>query len=576
MRRISLKARRTAGCVALLLAMQGLASCGGGGGGTGFIGPVTTATTAGTTPAAPTAQDACAGISGMSIPASMIGKPTSGAIVQSATFVAADAKDNTNGEYCAVTGIIVPATAGAPTMEFQVNLPTQWNERALHMGGGGYDGTLVTGLGPYVSQPNGTPNALKQGYVTLGGDGGHKGAVFDGTFALNDEALLNYGQLSVKKVHDVAMAIIQKRYGAKPRRFYFIGGSQGGHEGLDAAARYAADYDGVIANYPAYNLSLLQQASLYVGRALYDNGGAGWINDNKRKLLVNAVYAACDSLDGLSDGIIGNIQACNAAFNINTVKATLRCPGGADAGDSCLSDAQINAIDKISSPYDLGFPIAGQQVFARWPLLEGGDFSFFGAGSALGFAPVPTSAATPPADALLYTIGAAHARYFVAKDPLLNPLTYDPANYKARLQELGGITEVTQQSLEAFRAKGGKLILTHGTTDGLISPHNTEDYYNLQVTQFGQPAVDSFIRFFMIPGFDHGSGRYNLGYDGLAVLSNWVENGQAPDTIASVDNNAADPAAARSRPMCRWPLWPRFTGAAGTESNASSYTCTAS
>lgn len=555
--------KRTRGASAWLMvlaAAQGLVGCGGS-----------------DTPPAPTAQAACNSLNGISIPASAIGKPTSGALVQSVSFVTADAAGNANGEYCAVKGMVFPATAGAPTMEFQVNLPTNWNQKALQMGGGGYDGTLVTGLGAHVAQTKGAPTPLAQGYLTLGGDGGHKGVVFDGNFALNDEALLNYGQLSIKKVHDVALAIIDKRYGNKPKRFYFIGGSQGGHEALDAAARYAADYDGVVSNYPAYNLSLLQQASLDVGRALYDNGGAGWINDSKRQLLVNAVYAACDGLDGLTDGIIGNIAACNAAFTIDTVKATLRCAGGADTGNTCLSDAQITAVQRISSPYDVGFPMAGQQVFARWPLLEGGDFSFFGMASAFGVGgPVPTEAATPPVDALLYTIGVAHVRYFVTKDPLFNALTYNPANYKARLQELGGITDVTDQSLDAFRAKGGKLILTHGTTDGLISPHNSEDYYQRQVAQFGQPGADSFMRFYMIPGYDHGAGRYNLGFDGLGTLDNWVEKGQAPDVITSIDNNAADPATARTRPMCRWPAWPRFTGAAGTENSASSYTCTVS
>jgi hypothetical protein len=219
--------------------------------------------------------------------------------------------------------------------------------------------------------------------------------------------------------------------------------------------------------------------------------------------------------------------------------------------------------------------MAGQQVFAHWPLLEGGDFQFFGTASAFGFGPVPTAAATPPVDALLYTIGAAHARYFVAKNPLLDPLTFDPAAHKARLQEVGAITDVTQESLEAFRAKGGKLILTHGTTDGLIPPQNTVDYYQRQVQKFGQSAVDGFARFYMIPGFDHGAGRYNLGYDGLTVLDAWADKGQAPDVIASIDNNAADPAKARSRPMCRWPSYPRFTGAAGSENNAASYTCAA-
>ena len=82
----------------------------------------------------------------------------------------------------------------------------------------------------------------------------------------------------MKKTHDAALAVIQKAYGRKPDRFYFIGGSQGGHEALDAAARYPQDYDGVVAHYPAYNVTLLHLGSLNVGKALYADGGAGWIN----------------------------------------------------------------------------------------------------------------------------------------------------------------------------------------------------------------------------------------------------------------------------------------------------------
>ena len=58
------------------------------------------------------------------------------------------------------------------------------------------------------------------------------------------------------------MAVIKKAYGRAPERFYFIGGSQGGHEALDAAARYPRDYDGVVAHYPAYNVTLLHLGSL--------------------------------------------------------------------------------------------------------------------------------------------------------------------------------------------------------------------------------------------------------------------------------------------------------------------------
>src|SRR5213079_2333725 len=207
--------------------------------------------------------------------------------------------------------------------EFEVNLPNSWNRRALQMGGGGYDGTLVNGLGPYTLQPAGRDTPLKQGYVTVGSNGGHRGGPgFDGSFGLDEEALANYGKQSIKKTHDVAMAIVKKAYGRAPERFYFIGGSQGGHEALDAAARYPQDYDGVVAHYPAYNVTMLHFASLNVGRALYAEGGAAWINPKKTKLIGDAVYAKCDGLDGVKDGIISNVAACNAAFDVKS----LRCP----------------------------------------------------------------------------------------------------------------------------------------------------------------------------------------------------------------------------------------------------------
>ena len=138
---------------------------------------------------------ACASLQGMSIPAMALRLPTGGAVVQSAVAVSATAKDNPNGDFCKVTGIVKPKNPTSPSLEFEVNLPAAWNRRVLQMGGGGYDGTLVTGLGGFTLQPANVDNPLKQGFVTVGTDGGHKSAAgFDGSFAMNDEALANFGR----------------------------------------------------------------------------------------------------------------------------------------------------------------------------------------------------------------------------------------------------------------------------------------------------------------------------------------------------------------------------------------------
>jgi pimeloyl-ACP methyl ester carboxylesterase len=439
----------------------------------GVVGAALSAFLLATTPAAAAvarknSEQACTELQGLKIPAAQIGLATSGAEVRSAKLVAAEAADNKLGEYCLVKGAIAPVDLSAPVIEFEVNLPTKWNLKALQMGGGGYDGTLVTGLGPEGLQLPGTELPLKQGYVTLGSDGGHKGGRgFDGTFALNEEALANYGKQSVKKTHDAAVAVIKARFDRTPKRFYFIGNSQGGHEALDAAARYPGDYDGVIANYPAYNVMMLHLGSLNVGKAVYGSGGAGWMNAQKVKLLTDAAVAACDELDGAKDGIISNVAACNVRYTIDTVRAQLRCKDGADSGDSCLSDAQIEAVRKIASAYRPGFVIAGAEEFPRWAILEGSRLSI----ANLGKSPLP---ANPPGqgDAILYMAGSATSRFAVTKDPSLNALTFDPVQWKARIQQLGAILDVTDVDLTPFRSKGGKIILVHGTEDEFITPHN--------------------------------------------------------------------------------------------------------
>lgn len=516
------------------------------------------------------AQQRCAALGGFRIPAKLIGLPTGGAVVKAAALVQADATGNASGEYCAVTGVISPVSPTAADIEFEVNLPSSWNGKALQFGGGGFDGVLVKATGPAALQPAGGPTPLSRGYATLGSDGGHEGGPgFDGTFGLKDEELLNYGKQSIKKTHDVAREIIRQRYGRSPTKFYFIGASQGGHEALDAAARYPGDYDGVVSNFPAYNVTLLHLGSLQVGKAIYGNGAKGWLSPAKTKLLTDAVYAACDTvaLDGAKDGIISNVAGCNRIFNLETVRSRLACPAGVD-NDSCLTPEQIAAVARITSPYRPGFPIAGMSVFPRWPLLEGALFQV----SNFGSRPIPGNPPTT-ADAILYSAGAATSRYIITRNPAIDPLTFDPnasAALRARTQQVATIMDVSDVELTPFRNKGGKIILVHGTADDFITPHNTVAYYEHQRAVQGQQALDSFLRFYLVPGFGHGMGPFNAKYDGLTVLEDWVERGHAPGTLVAIDGNPKTKG--RTRPMCVFPAWPRYLGA-GSVDEALSFRC---
>jgi len=280
----------------------------------------------------------CTALASATVSAGAIGLPTQGAVVTSAALQAADPATGMP-EYCKVLGSIKASNAADPSINFEVNLPTSWNVKALQYGGGGLNGSVVTGLTPYTHAPVGTPTPLAMGYATFGSDSGHQGSPLDGSFGLNAQALVNYSGESVKRTHDTAKNLIQQYYEVAPRRTYHIGGSKGGHEGLVGAQRYGADYDGVIAYYPASQNPMLVLSWYRMWQAAYGTPG-GEMNVAKQRLLKDRVLGACDSLDGAADGVISDTRACEARFDVNA----LRCPSGADEGDACLSDTQIGTL----------------------------------------------------------------------------------------------------------------------------------------------------------------------------------------------------------------------------------------
>ncbi len=272
---------------------------------------------------AATPPDRARELTKLTIAPSAISLPTHGATINAATLIAADQKDNSNGEFCKVLGAILPDDPAAPNINFEVNLPSQWNGKALHYGGGGYDGVLITGLANVRFFKPGTETPLKRGYVTFGSDSGHQSALpGDGSFAMNDEALRNFSGDQLKKTHDVAFDLVKRRYGRLPERLYFFGNSQGGHEGFIVIQRWPQDYDGVVSIHPVYDFVPLQLDGNALSRAMYNSEG-GWIDPAKLKLLQGAVMRACDRLDGVDHGAaddasdppsFGDQQAC-ARFN---------------------------------------------------------------------------------------------------------------------------------------------------------------------------------------------------------------------------------------------------------------------
>jgi feruloyl esterase len=165
-----------------------------------------------------------------------------------------------------------------------------------------------------------------------------------------------------------------------------------------------------------------------------------------------------------------------------------------------------------------------------------------------------------------------YIRFFVTRDPSQNYLTFnvdDPGRYKARLEELSR-ADAMDSNMSGFAAKGGKLLILHGTADLMVSARATELYLGRLETVLGKSKVASFVRYYEVAGLGHAVGAFNAQWDQISALENWVEKGVDPANNLTVMDSAGVPG--RTRPLCEYPSWPRYKGQ-GDINAASSFEC---
>lgn len=509
----------------------------------------------------------CTALLGKRIEASTFVLPTSGGKINVAEYHPANsspAPATPSIAYCKLVGVINPVDPTAPLINFQVNLPEPWNGKVVQYGGGGLNGTLITGLAPLRDAPPTVATPIDQGYVTLGTDAGHQNqpTVDLQQFALNDEALRNHAEAAYKKTHDAALELISWYYARKPSRFYYFGASEGGREGLIGAQRFPQDYDGIVSIVPvAYWTGL--NLSTYNHWQLQQAGG--WMNAAKIRLVADATLKACDKLDGIADGVIGRYADCNDAAELRK----LRCADGSDQDAACLSDAQLALINAARSPFKFKHPVAQTSSFPRMGI--GGEAQVGGL--------VPAIVDAEPNAMLRTRYAVGDIRYFIVKDPTFTqPLDED--RYAARIREVSKLMDAADPDLSAFAARGGKLILKGNGSDYVSSSRSVAEYYRAVARRMGQRRTDQFVRLYEAPGVNHaGQGVRSDGsaipdrVDLLSALDAWVEQGKPPGEL-TLTNFSDQPAHASqaSWPLCVYPNYPHYRGE-GDPKQAASYRC---
>jgi feruloyl esterase len=429
-------------------------------------------------------------------------------------------------EYCSVTGNI-----GAGLNTFVMNLPTQgWTQRYVQTGCGGLCGNASISYGQSVGCVPITDGTVASAATDMGGPGGPN------RFFQAPEQQIDFAYRGQHVTAEVAKWIITKFYGRKPAYSYFTGCSDGGREALMEAQRYPEDFDGIAAGAPASNL-IVQNTYHHAWRVLTNltdpaNNSSFMLLAGSLPYIHGKVVAACDALDGVTDGVIDDPRACH--FDANTLVCA---NNGNETG--CLTQAQADVVRHI---HDGAVTPDGVRLEPEISTEWGSelDWTIF----------VPAGQGSWPAANMFVTGFAGYLVWFNTYYP-----NYQLADLKFTVP---GFKDVVKSSvylsaenpdLRPFARSGGKLLLYHGWADQHISPQGTIKYWNTVNEVLGDELVDRFARFYLFPGMAHcGGGTGPNTFDVLTPLMSWVETGGAPDEIVATNN-----ATSTSRPVYPYP-----------------------
>jgi hypothetical protein len=460
------------------------------------------------------------------------------------TTIESAAVDASNPNMCRVTAITTHPPAG-DKIRIWIGIPiSNWNGRFLGIGGGGFSGGNPAG----INQP------VALGYASGSTDTGHEGA--SGSFALDANGRLDWqlirdnAHVGIHEMTVTGKALAEAMYGVAPRYSYFNGCSTGGRQGLMEAQRYPQDYNGIVAGAPAINWTRFIPQELW--GAVQMNAAENPIPACKLTAATAAAIAACDTIDGVKDGVIEDPNRCN--FD---PKALI----GTSAGDcGVFTQADADLIRK----------------FWEGPRRQDGSFLWYGTARGADLNALYGSRGTP-LKPQAFGIALDWVRYFLAEDPKLNWTTVTPARYDQfwdqSVEEYGIVFGTDNPDLTAFRDRGGKAILWHGWADQLITPEGTIDYYKrVQERMGGARKTSEFVRLFLAPGVMHCAGGAGPNpYGQLDTLLSWVENGKAPETLPAARRDQTG-AITRSRPLCQYPLVAKYKGTGSTD-DAANFAC---
>lgn len=300
--------------------------------------------------------------------------------------------------------------------------------------------------------------------------------------------------------------IVEAFYGRPPKASYFVGGSTGGRQAMSEAIRYPEDYDGMYAILPDNNAAASEIALWHLWRQTHDANGRQLFTTNEMRKVADAAVRYRAATDPAP--YAGRILA-DGRFDESEIDGFL-----ALAAKDMPSLSEGDKMARLKALY--------------MPLVHGGKCYFN------GFAP-----------------GTYHGwnmewRGLVSICQFLGEKGIAAGNWERAdwdqidlyLAERAPEFNSASTDLSAFKARGGKIMMTLGWEDQTVPPGPILDYYE-QVCERdgGVDKTREYFRLFCLPGCAHGGGkgRATTGSPSGAalrkLLADWCEKGVAPEKV---------------------------------------------
>ncbi|KAM0143452.1 hypothetical protein ACHAO1_000552 [Botrytis cinerea] len=483
-------------------------------------------------------------------------------------------------DYCNVT--ITYAHPGKDQVVVWYNFPSPdvYKNRFYVGGGGGY----ALSADPTTGLPYGAVGGVSDaGYDAIGGTTVDE-VILTGNGSVNWDSIYMFAYQALGEMTQLGKAITPLFYGSNSSAklyTYYEGCSDGGREGMSQIQRYGSEYDGAITGAPAFRYGQQQVNHLFsnVAEVMMNYFPPPCEMDK----IVNMTIAACDPLDGRTDGVVSRTDLCMLNFDMNsTIGAPYYCEASTS---SSLGFAFGQKVKRQMGQATADTPAQNGTVTAEGATLAAqlysgminskGERVYLPWQPACSFQDATTSYdnTTDTWGVDIASTGGEFVTKFIQKVDLDNLASLDNVTMDtlqgwmndAMVLYLDSL-QTTLPDLTEFQESGGKLIHYHGESDDSVPTASSVRYYE-SVRSIMYPNQDfnasitslkEWYKLFLIPGAAHCStntlqpGPYPA--DNMATMIDWIENGVEPErlnaTVGSGDYEG------EVQKLCAFPLRP--------------------